>query len=94
MWLTFPACRLAESGWSAAGLTTDMVTIEGHLATVQCSSRHLTSFACLVDVGGAQVSVKLHLKLVVKKTKPIPLPPSHNIFKPSLLSGGAWSYFN
>lgn len=43
------------SGWSADGVTTDNVTIDGDLAIVQCSSLHLTSFACLVDVSGAQV---------------------------------------
>ena len=31
------------------------VTRDGDFVTVQCSSTHLTSFAVLVDVGGAQV---------------------------------------
>ena len=38
------------------GLVTESVVRDGGSVTVQCSSTHLTSFACLVDVGGAQVS--------------------------------------
>ena len=37
------------------GVTTEKVTILEDVAIVECSSLHLTSFACLVDVGGAQV---------------------------------------
>ena len=46
---------LSESGWSVKGVTTEKVIILGDVAIVECSSLHLTSFACLVDVGGAQV---------------------------------------
>ena len=46
---------LSESGWSVEGVTTEKVTILEDVAIVECSSLHLTSFACLVDVGGAQV---------------------------------------
>ena len=38
------------------GVTTVSVVRVGDIATVQCSSSHLTSFAVLVDVGGAKVS--------------------------------------
>ena len=44
-----------ESGWSTAGLRTESVTRDGNTVTVVCSSTHLTSFAVLVDVGGAKV---------------------------------------
>ena len=39
------------------GVVTESVVRDGEHVTVQCVSTHLTSFACLVDVGGAQVSV-------------------------------------
>jgi len=39
------------------GVVTESVVRDGEHVTVQCTSTHLTSFACLVDVGGAQVSV-------------------------------------
>ena len=45
------------------GVTTEKVTILGDSATVQCFSLHLTSFACLVDVGGAQVITVKHNSL-------------------------------
>ena len=41
--------------WSTDGLRTKDVTRNGNTITVTCSSTHLTSFAVLVDVGGAQV---------------------------------------
>ena len=49
---------LAASGWSGEGVTTEMVSFEGDLSMVQCSSVHLTSFAVLVDVRGVQVRTK------------------------------------
>ena len=42
---------LSESGWSVEGVTTEKVTILEDVTIVECSSLHLTSFACLVDVG-------------------------------------------
>ena len=54
---------LSESGWLVEGVTTEKITILGDVAIVECSSLHLTSFACLVDVGGAQV--------ITQKTKSI-----------------------
>ena len=41
--------------WSTDGLRTESVTRDGNTVTVTCASFHLTSFAVLVDVGGAQV---------------------------------------
>ena len=41
--------------WSSEGLRTESVTRDGDTVTVTCSSNHLTSFAVLVDVGGAWV---------------------------------------
>ena len=52
-------CRDLQSDavrWSTAGLRTVSVTRDGNTVTVVCSSTHLTSFAVLVDVGGARVS--------------------------------------
>ena len=46
---------IAKSGWSTEGVRTESVTREGDTVTVTCTSLHLTSFAVLVDVGGAQV---------------------------------------
>ena len=48
-------CSSEQSGWSPAGLETVSVTRVGDIVTVNCSSSHLTSFAVLVDVRGAQV---------------------------------------
>ena len=39
------------------GITTDAVTEAGENTYIQCSSTHLTSFAVLVDIHGAKVSV-------------------------------------
>ena len=47
--------RVEKSGWSTDGLRTESVTRDGNTVTVTCASFHLTSFAVLVDVGGAQV---------------------------------------
>ena len=44
--------------WSTDGLRTESVTRDGNTVTVTCASFHLTSFAILVDVGGAQVMEK------------------------------------
>ncbi|CAI8057705.1 Adhesion G protein-coupled receptor L3 [Geodia barretti] len=41
--------------WSSEGLRTESVTRDGDTVTVTCSSNHLTSFAVLVDVGGARI---------------------------------------
>ena len=49
--------RYPQGGWSSEGLKTVSVTRVGDRVTVTCASSHLTSFAVLVDVGGAQVSV-------------------------------------
>ena len=48
-------CSSEQSGWSPSGLETVSVTRVGDIVTVNCSSSHLTSFAVLVDVRGAQV---------------------------------------
>ena len=51
-------CRifsLAESRWSTEGVKAVSLTREGNIVNITCSSSHLTSFAVLVDVGGAQV---------------------------------------
>ena len=48
-------CSLDLSGWSTEAVRTVSVTREGDTVTVTCASTHLTSFAVLVDVGGAQV---------------------------------------
>ena len=50
--------RELDSGavrWSTAGLRTESVTRDESIVTVVCASTHLTSFAVLVDVGGARV---------------------------------------
>ena len=46
---------LEQSRWSTEGVRTESVTRDGDTVTVTCASLHLTSFAVLVDVGGAQV---------------------------------------
>ena len=46
--------------WSTDGLRTESVTRDGNTVTVTCASFHPTSFAVLVDVGGAQVHGKLY----------------------------------
>ena len=48
---------VTESRWSTDSVAAVELTREGNVVTVTCSSVHLTSFAVLVDVGGAQVSV-------------------------------------
>ena len=48
------------------GLVTESVVRDGETVTVQCSSTHLTSFACLVDVGRAQVSVCMCVHVCVE----------------------------
>ena len=48
-------CRSHKGRWSSEGLKTVSVTRVRDTATVTCASSHLTSFAILVDVGGAQV---------------------------------------
>ena len=56
-------CSVEGSGWSSEGLRTESVTKDGDNVTVTCSSNHLTSFAVLVDVGGAKVKqhiVRVH----------------------------------
>ena len=51
------AClRIGSGGWSTEGVTTVRVTQEGNNTVVQCNSTHLTSFAVLVNVAGAEVS--------------------------------------
>ena len=47
--------RYSRGRWSSEGLKTVSVTSVGDIVTVTCASSHLTSFAVLVDVGGAQV---------------------------------------
>ena len=47
--------RYSRGSWSSEGLKTVSVTSVGDIVTVTCASSHLTSFAVLVDVGGAQV---------------------------------------
>ena len=37
------------------------MTREGNTVTVTCTSTHLTSFAVLVDVGGARVCLYIHV---------------------------------
>ena len=49
--------RYPRGGWSNEGVKTVSVTRERNTVTVTCASSHLTSFAVLVDVGGAQASV-------------------------------------
>jgi hypothetical protein len=49
---------LTDSGWSVENVTTDTITVLGDLSTVQCSSRHLTSFAVLVDIRGVKIQSK------------------------------------
>ena len=51
------------------GLVTESVVRDGETVTVQCSSTHLTSFACLVDVGRAQVSVCMCMHVCVEGGK-------------------------
>ena len=56
--LSLCVCRKTGSEsvrWSSEGLRTESVTRDGDTVTVTCSSNHLTSFAVLVDVGGARV---------------------------------------
>ena len=60
----FCACRIEKSGWSLEGLKTESVMREGSNVTLTCSSTHLTSFAVLVDVGGAKVISYLSFKCV------------------------------
>ena len=50
-----PCYSLASSGWSAANVTTERVTVNGDLTNVQCASSHLTSFAVLVNVREVKV---------------------------------------
>ena len=47
--------RNSRGRWSSEGVKTVSVTSVGDIVTVTCASSHLTSFAVLVDVGGAQV---------------------------------------
>ena len=48
--------RLSEEvRWSTEGLRAVEVTRDGNTVSVVCASTHLTSFAVLVDVRGAQV---------------------------------------
>ena len=43
---------LGNGSWKNVGVTTDDVTTTENITNVQCSSKHLTSFAVLVDVSG------------------------------------------
>ena len=54
---------------------------EGNTVTVNCSSTHLTSFAVLVDVGGAQVLniFSLWLSQNTSISPLVPLVYSHTV---------------
>ena len=61
--------RYSRGRWSNEGVKTLSVTRVRDIVTVTCASSHLTSFAVLVDVGGAQASVLtsnifIHVKLM------------------------------
>ena len=56
--------------WSTEGLTTEDVRRDGNTITVVCSSTHLTSFAVLVDVGGARVRIYIIIDSVQEKIQP------------------------
>ena len=43
------------------GLRTESLTREGASVSITCSSSHLTSFAVLVDVGGAKVLIYIKM---------------------------------
>ena len=56
--ITNNSCMLNRSdvgGWSVEGVETERVEVTGGSVTVQCSSSHLTAFACLVNAEGYMV---------------------------------------
>ena len=57
MYILLACIRIGSGGWSTEGVTTVEVTQDGNDTVVQCSSTHLTSFAVLVNVAGAPVSI-------------------------------------
>ena len=63
LYTQYECYSVEESRWSTEGLRTESLTRDGSSATITCSSSHLTSFAVLVDVGGAKVLIILNLHL-------------------------------
>ena len=49
------ACRSEDGGWSVEGVETGLVVVSGDSVTVDCSSPHLSTFACFVDLTGNYV---------------------------------------